>query len=332
VPLLSPSVGPRLPIRFLGQQAALVAIAAAASGAMGCSSASETEEPESDAETEALVSNEEAQCPAHTDLNIEYRLCENEAIAVGPFPRKMVEECERRGAAFCKDAYWTKTFAHDLRGTEYCPPGTTLDEALGVCTDGDLAYGPFSQAMIDFCRTHGGGPECFAMEWRKEWTPTPSDNEQDATPGEITPPVKQEPGASLPDDDPTCHLAQGYRAGKPFTICVTMVDGELVERDTARAVRKMQDAARKKKIGIRVVSGFRTMGKQRELYRLYKSGRGALAATPGYSNHQRGTALDLNTRSPGVYAWLAAHAHEFGFRRTVPSEKWHWEYVGGDEE
>jgi hypothetical protein len=30
-------------------------------------------------------------------------------------------------------------------------------------------------------------------------------------------------------------------------------------------------------------------------------------------------------REPGVLRWLEAHAREYGFRRTVPSESWHWE-------
>jgi hypothetical protein len=54
-----------------------------------------------------------------------------------------------------------------------------------------------------------------------------------------------------------------------------------------------------------------------------------LAAQPGYSNHQSGHALDVNTSAPGVYAWLAAHGGEFGFSETVPSENWHWEWWGG---
>ncbi|MEA2751628.1 MAG: hypothetical protein QOI41_5771, partial [Myxococcales bacterium] len=65
--------------------------------------------------------------------------------------------------------------------------------------------------------------------------------------------------------------------------------------------------------------------KQRELYALYKAHRGNLAAPPGYSNHQSGHALDLNTKAAGVNSWLVKHAAAFGFRRTVPSENWHYE-------
>jgi LAS superfamily LD-carboxypeptidase LdcB len=51
---------------------------------------------------------------------------------------------------------------------------------------------------------------------------------------------------------------------------------------------------------------------------------------PGWSNHQDGKAYDFNvTDLPKVYAWLVGNAHSFGFVRTVPSERWHWEYLPG---
>jgi hypothetical protein len=295
--------------------------------AVGCGGSAPAEEEASDSESEALVTNEEASCPANTDLNVDYRTCEGDEIAVGPFPKAMVDACLARGASYCTKAYWPKGVVHELRGDGYCPPGTAIDEALGVCVDETHAYGPFTARMTDFCRAKGGGSPCFALKWRKEWVPVPSDNDEDSTPGEIEPPLPEPDPTQNHPPDATCHRATGYRKGVPFEMCVTTIDGKLVERETARNVRRMQDAARRDHVLIHVVSGFRTMGKQRELYRLYKSGRGALAASPGYSNHQRGTAFDLNTRGRGVYAWLTKHADEYGFARTVPSEKWHWEYV-----
>ena len=70
----------------------------------------------------------------------------------------------------------------------------------------------------------------------------------------------------------------------------------------------------------------RRLATQRALFAAYRAGRGNLAAVPGHSNHQSGHALDLNTSAGGVYSWLANHGHAHGFRRTVPSEKWHWEH------
>ena len=123
-----------------------------------------------------------------------------------------------------------------------------------------------------------------------------------------------------------CHRATGYRHGQAMTLCVVRVDGKLVERRTAAVFLNMRAAAAKAGVHIHVVSGFRTMAQQRRLYWLYKHGQGNLAAPPGYSNHQSGHALDLNTASPGVYSWLANHGHAYSFKRTVPSEKWHWEH------
>lgn len=126
-----------------------------------------------------------------------------------------------------------------------------------------------------------------------------------------------------------CQRANGYRRGKKISICVTKIDGKLVEVNTARAYLRMRSAARKKGVTLYVVSGFRSMAQQRYLYNCYKTKRcngGNLAAPPGYSNHQSGKALDLNTSARGVYSFLANRGKSYGFRRTVPSEKWHWEH------
>jgi hypothetical protein len=124
----------------------------------------------------------------------------------------------------------------------------------------------------------------------------------------------------------TCQRATGYRSGSRFTICITHIDGKAVEVNTARAFLRMRSAAKKRGVYLHVVSGFRTMAEQRYLYHLYKIGKGNLAAPPGYSNHQSGHALDLNTSAGGVYSWLSSHAHSYAFKRTVPSEIWHWEH------
>lgn len=126
-----------------------------------------------------------------------------------------------------------------------------------------------------------------------------------------------------------CRPAQGYNRGTPTNICVVTVDGKLVEYRTAEAFQAMRADAARSGVRISIVSGFRTMDQQRYLYNLYLSGRGNLAARPGYSNHQSGLALDLNTSSSGVLNWLNNNGSRYGFRRTVPSEAWHWERPAG---
>lgn len=56
-----------------------------------------------------------------------------------------------------------------------------------------------------------------------------------------------------------------------------------------------------------------------------KPGRAAVGV-PGTSNHERGTALDVDTSS-AAYAWLRAHGARYGWiADRVPNEPWHFEY------
>ncbi len=121
----------------------------------------------------------------------------------------------------------------------------------------------------------------------------------------------------------------GFVRGEPVVLTVEGVDGKLVELGTANAFRRMRAAAALAGVKLKVVSGFRTMAEQERLYACYQNGdcnNGNYAEKPGYSNHQSGHALDLNTRTIGVDAWLRDRAWEFGFKNTIPSEPWHWEY------
>ncbi len=132
----------------------------------------------------------------------------------------------------------------------------------------------------------------------------------------------------------TCNerSATGYVSGTPKTITLVDADARPAELSTANAYAAMQGAAAQSGVKLRVISGFRTMSQQQYFYTCYTQcscNNCNLAAVPGYSNHQSGKALDLNTSEAGVLAWLNAHAHKYGFKRTVPSEPWHWEYFGG---
>ena len=131
-----------------------------------------------------------------------------------------------------------------------------------------------------------------------------------------------------------CTLVQdtGYSSGKPSPITLVHVDGMPVELSTANAFLTMAQAAENDGVKLHITSGFRTMAEQTYLYGCYTNcncNNCNLAAKPGYSNHQSGHALDLNSSSGGVLAWLNAHGGSFGWARTVPSEAWHWEWWGG---
>ncbi len=124
----------------------------------------------------------------------------------------------------------------------------------------------------------------------------------------------------------------GYVRGDPFPISVVTVDGRPAERETANAYWVMQQAAARDGVQIRIVSGFRTQAEQQRLYSCYVNcncNNCNLAARPGFSNHQSGHALDLNTSNGAVLNWLNRNGARFGFSRTVPSEPWHWEWWGG---
>ena len=128
--------------------------------------------------------------------------------------------------------------------------------------------------------------------------------------------------------------AVAYKSGKPIgQIKLTKVDGKLIEEGAAQAFLAMRAAAAADGVTLTLSSGFRTMEEQERLYAAYKAGTGNYAAKPGYSNHQNGTALDIQVdgsfQSP-EYRWLADNAGEFGFEntgKTFPQpEPWHWEW------
>src|SRR5437867_326395 len=58
----------------------------------------------------------------------------------------------------------------------------------------------------------------------------------------------------------------GYTQGNAFAITVVTVDGKPVEVATANAYIVMQQAAANYGVGLRIVSGFRTMAEQQHLY------------------------------------------------------------------
>lgn len=102
-----------------------------------------------------------------------------------------------------------------------------------------------------------------------------------------------------------------------------------------------------------LVSGYRTVEKQQEIYQDRVETDGAeeaakYVAVPGYSEHHTGLAMDLSVYLPDGtthylldYAparWFRDHAHEYGFILRYPENKaditkisyesWHYRYVG----
>lgn len=121
--------------------------------------------------------------------------------------------------------------------------------------------------------------------------------------------------------------AVGYRKGRPVKLQLVTLGWAEVEVRTARAFLAMRDEAAESGIDLWINSGYRSHEQQAWLYRAWREGWGNSAARPGHSKHQSGRALDIDVRDPATYAWLVQNARRFGFRRTVASEPWHWEYV-----
>jgi hypothetical protein len=73
-----------------------------------------------------------------------------------------------------------------------------------------------------------------------------------------------------------------------------------------------------------------------------KEDKGDLAATPGYSNHGWGLAIDvggMGAHNTTTYRWMTANGPRYGWSNPAwaqaggsKPEAWHWEYAGGSNE
>jgi len=79
-------------------------------------------------------------------------------------------------------------------------------------------------------------------------------------------------------------------------------------------------------------TAYRTYEEQVYFWNLYTSGRGALAARPGTSNHGWGTTVDVPT--PTMARLINQHGAEHGWQKRwsdAPSEWWHFRYTPGQD-
>ncbi len=131
-----------------------------------------------------------------------------------------------------------------------------------------------------------------------------------------------------------------------------------LETDAAHALLAMQRAAAVDGVHLVVLSAFRSVSLQRQLFFDVKAARNQSArdralvsAPPGFSEHSTGFAVDLGDgRLPATnlstgfdqtpsYRWLAANAHRFHFQLSFPQgnaqgvsyEPWHWRFEGSTE-
>ena len=121
-----------------------------------------------------------------------------------------------------------------------------------------------------------------------------------------------------------------YHKGTKFATVydLVLINNKYVVKEIAGYVVAMINAAKSAGINLRLTSGFRTMQEQSDLFTMKTDT--SPAAKPGFGSHQTGIAVDFNVydHNGKVYEWLVKNAYRFGFIRTVPNERWHWEYWG----
>jgi len=127
-------------------------------------------------------------------------------------------------------------------------------------------------------------------------------------------------------------------------------DGLWLDPGAASAWSGMHRAATRDGIALELISGFRSVERQRQIIAGHLARGRPLddilrwIAPPGHSEHHTGEAVDIGT--PGspeleetfentrAFAWLSRHAAEFGFTMSYPRENtfgvgyepWHWRF------
>ena len=123
--------------------------------------------------------------------------------------------------------------------------------------------------------------------------------------------------------------------------------GNKLNRKLVKAFKRMQNAALKEEIKIKILSGFRSYDRQKQIYNKYfeedSKNVDNYSARPGHSEHQSGLAIDVNDASDTFIdskeaKWLDKNAYKYGFILRYPKNKsnitgykyepWHYRYVG----
>ena len=128
-------------------------------------------------------------------------------------------------------------------------------------------------------------------------------------------------------------------------------ENQKVTSETYNAFLNMFNAAKKENLTLIINSSYRSYEEQDEIYNDLKNSRGdeyadKIAARPGYSEHQTGMAIDIQTYGSTAstfeefdeFKWLKENAHKYGFILRYPKDKkyltgyeyesWHYRYVG----
>jgi len=148
-------------------------------------------------------------------------------------------------------------------------------------------------------------------------------------------------------------LDNTYNSDNMVTVSKTYSYGEnqMLTNETYNAFLEMFNDAKEHDLTLIINSSFRSYEDQEEIYNEYKNTRGedyadTIAAKPGFSEHQTGMAIDIQTYGSRAstfeefdeFKWLKDNAHKYGFIMRYPKDKeyltgyeyesWHYRYVG----
>jgi D-alanyl-D-alanine carboxypeptidase len=131
-----------------------------------------------------------------------------------------------------------------------------------------------------------------------------------------------------------------------------------LHQSAAKSYLKMEADAKADGIEFVVISGFRTIAEQQELFfdiskqrNQTPAQRAKVSAPPGHSEHHTGYALDIGDsdlpsanlstsfEKTAAFQWLQNNGAKYGFEMSFPPnnsqgvmyEPWHWRFVGDDE-
>lgn len=114
------------------------------------------------------------ECPAGYQLETvgsaggEY--CSDGVNVWGPFTQSMTSKCQAwGGGSACLTLRWAESLFLSTRGTALCPAGAQYDTLTSYCVEGQDAFGPFPQALVDECELRGGGSACVTARWNRNF-------------------------------------------------------------------------------------------------------------------------------------------------------------------
>jgi len=181
------------------------------------------------------------------------------------------------------------------------------------------------------------------------------------SPTAVTPPANQpeSPTNNKPKPDKTQVNLLGhlpYDVAPTSTLAPVTADGSFKMRSVAaQKFQEMQAAAKAEGVNLAIISAFRDLETQEQLFFGVKeqrsqdaTKRAEVSAPPGYSEHHTGYALDIGDGNApatnletdfaktAAFRWLEQNALKYSFEMSFPPdnkqgvsyEPWHWRFVG----